>query len=84
MSDSVTINPGTAADLQAIKPLLLELLDPLEKKEGFSVEQSAENFRSLVRDPAHYVLLAKDGDNVLGFIDFTTRRTIMHPRPSGL
>ncbi len=84
MSNKIRIEPATETDLPSIKPLLLELVDAIENREGFSVEQSVENFRILVKDPAYYMLLARDGDNILGFVNFTTRRTIMHPRPSGL
>jgi len=84
MSNRITIELATETDFPSIKPLLLELVDAIENRERFSVEQSVENFRILVKDPAHYMLLARDGDNILGFVNFTTRRTIMHPRPSGL
>jgi ribosomal protein S18 acetylase RimI-like enzyme len=84
MSNDITINPATEADLPSIKPLLLELMDTMDNTEGFDVEQSFENCGILIKDPAHYMLLAKDKDKVAGLVNFTTRKTIMHPRPSGL
>ena len=84
MSKEITIEPVKETDLPAIKLLLPELMDAVTDKEGFDVEQSVENCRTLLKDSAHHMLVAKHKDNVLGFFNFTTRKTIMHPRPSGL
>lgn len=84
MSNDITINPATEADLPSIKPLLLELMDAMDNTEGFDVEQSFENCGILIKDPAHHILVAKDKDTFVGFVNFTTRKTITHPRPSGL
>ena len=84
MLNDITITPATEADLPSIKPLLLELMDTMDNTEGFDIEQSFENCGILIKDPAHYMLLAKDKDTFVGFVNFTTRKTIMHPRPSGL
>lgn len=84
MSNKITIEPATETDLPLVKSLLLELLEAIENAKGLNVEQAIENYRIFVEDTAHYMLLARDGDSVLGFVNFTTRRTIMHPCPSGL
>ncbi len=84
MIKDITVELATEADLPSIKPLLLELMDVMDNTEGFDVEQSFENCIILIKDPAHHILVAKDKDTVVGFVNFTTRKTIMHPRPSGL
>jgi ribosomal protein S18 acetylase RimI-like enzyme len=84
MIKDITVELATEADLPSIKPLLLEVMDVMDNTEGFDVEQSFENCIILIRDPAHHMLVAKDKDTVVGFVNFTTRKTIMHPRPSGL
>lgn len=84
MIKDITVELATEADLPSIKPLLLELMDVMDNTEGFDVEQSFENCGVLIKDPAHHMLVAKDKDTVVGFVNFTTRKTIMHPRPSGL
>ena len=84
MSSNISIEPATETDLPSIKPLLLELMDSMDNTEGFNIEQAFENCRSLIKDPASHILLAKDKDAVIGFINFTTRKTILHPGPSGL
>jgi GNAT superfamily N-acetyltransferase len=84
MSGDVNIETARESDLPAIKRLLLELMDAIEDTEGFDIEQSVENCRIMLNYPGHYMLLARDNDNLLGFVNFTTRRVIMHPNPSGL
>ena len=84
MSGNIVIEKIKEADLPAIKRLLLELMDAIENTEGFDIEQSVENCRIMLNYPGHYMLVARDNDNVLGFVNFTSRRVIMHPNPSGL
>ena len=84
MSIEITIEPATENDLPLIKPLLTELMKAMTDTEGFNVEQSIENCRNRIKDPTQYVLIAKKGDSILGFVNFTIRETIMHPGPSGL
>jgi ribosomal protein S18 acetylase RimI-like enzyme len=84
MPDDIRIVPATEADLPAIRPLLLELREVMDNTGGFAVEQSLENCRVLIRNPAYQILLAKVMDKVAGLVNFSTRKTIMHPRPCGL
>lgn len=84
MTDEIIIEPATQTALPFIKYLLLELMDVVDDTEGFNIEQSVENCRILLEDPANCMLVARDNNRVLGFINFTTRKTIMHPLPSGL
>lgn len=84
VSSNISIKLATEADLPSIKHLLLELIDEVNNTEGFDIEQAVKNCRILIKDPAHHLLLAKDKDEVVGFINFTTRKTLLHPGLSGL
>ncbi len=84
MSGEIIIKPALESDLPLIKPLLLELLNAMEDTAGFDVEQSIENCRTLLSNPVNYILVARDGDEIVGFINFTIRKTVMQPGPSGL
>jgi len=84
MLNGITIDAATITDLLSIKPLLLELMDAMADTEGSDVEQSIENYRILLKEPAHHILVARDKDSILGLVSFIATRTIMHPRPSGL
>jgi len=81
---NIAIVPATEADIPLIKPLLLELLEAMDNTEGLNIEQAFENIRILIKDPASHILLARDKNAVVGFVNFTTRRTIIHPGLSGL
>lgn len=84
MSEDITVTAALENDLPSIKSLLVELMDAVEDTEGFDIEQSINNCEMLIKDPANYILIAKDKDRVFGMVNFTMRRTIMHPLPSGL
>jgi len=59
-------------------------MEAMTDTEGFGIDQAVENCRSLISNPAQYVLVARQGGSILGFINFSTRQTVMHPAPSGL
>lgn len=84
MSQNITIDKATETDLSSIRMLLSELTDVMADTEGFDIEESVKNYRILLKDSSNYILIARRESNILGLINFTTRRTIMHPRPSGL
>ena len=84
MSKEITVQPATESDLHPIRRLLIELMDAIENTEGFDIEQSVKNCAALLDDPASFILTARDDNEILGFINFTARKTIMHPRPSAL
>ncbi len=84
MSDKIRIEPAQEADLPSIRSLLVELIDAMADTKGFSIDQSVENCRSLMRDTAQYVFVARQDTIILGLINFSTRKTLMHPAPSAL
>jgi len=84
VSSNISLELATEADLLSLRPLFLELMDAMDNTEGFNIEQAFENIRILIKDTASHILLAKDRDAVVGFVNFTTRKTIIHPGLSGL
>jgi ribosomal protein S18 acetylase RimI-like enzyme len=83
MSD-IAIRPAREADLASIGPLIRELVESMDSAPDTRFQTAIENCRALMRDPRNHTLVATSGDSVIGFINFTTRRTIVHTRPSGL
>jgi ribosomal protein S18 acetylase RimI-like enzyme len=81
---SLAITPAGEVDLPAIKILMTELLDAMNDTEGLDIEQAARNCREMLQDPAYHMLVARDNDRILGFVNFNTRKTILHPHESGL
>jgi len=84
VSNDISIEPATEADLPFIKPLISELMEAMDDTEDFDIEQAVKNCGILIKDPGHHFLLAKDKNKAVGLVNFTTRKTILHPRPSGL
>lgn len=82
--NKISIELALEADLPSVKPLLMELMDVMENTEGFDIEQAVKNCGMLIKDPDYHLLLAKDKEKVVGFVNFTIRKTILHPGPSGL
>jgi len=84
MTSSTRIGPAQEADLGSIRNLLVELSEAMTDKEGLDIDLSVENCRALIGDPSQYVLVARKGDDIAGFINFSMRKTVMHPAPSAL
>jgi len=59
-------------------------MEAVTDTEGFDLEQSLDTCANLLKDPAHHMLVARDRDAVVGFINFSARRTLTHSGPSGL
>ena len=84
MSNGSVIEEATEADLPSIGPLISELFEAMDSLQDGGPEHAMENCLALIRDPSHHLLVARAGDSLSGFVQFTTRRTILHARPSGL
>jgi ribosomal protein S18 acetylase RimI-like enzyme len=84
MSATTVVTEAIEADLTSIELLIVELLDALENRPALDAATALENCRILLKDPTHHLLVARVDGAVAGFINFTSRRTIVHERPSGL
>lgn len=84
MSKTTIIVAAVKADLPLIKNLLQELMETMEDKEGFNIEHSFLNLEELMKEPSNHLLVAKENNQIVGFVNFTTRKSIMHSGPSGL
>lgn len=82
--NEIVVKRARKSDLASISSLLAELMEALTDTDGFDLNQSIENCRSLILDPSQHVLLARKANTVIGFINFSTRKTLMHPAPSAL
>jgi len=80
----ITIEPAQEADLPSIRLLLVELMEAMNDTEGFDIDRAVGNCRTLMNSPSHYVFVARQGNRVVGFVNFATRQTVLHPAPSAL
>lgn len=80
----VDIRPATEADLSSLQALIAQLFAAMDSPPDTESEDVVENGRTLIRNPSNHIHLATQHDEVVGFINFTTRRTLAHSQPSGL
>ena len=84
MTDSINIAPAQEQDLPAITALIVELSDEVDGQDATGRQMVEKNVRILFHDPAAHFLVARNADTVAGFVNFTTRKTIIHSSESGL
>lgn len=80
----IIIREAKESDLLIIGKLTLELIEAMGDTEGINIKLIAENCRSLLSEANSYILVAEIGEVVVGFVNFTTRKTILHRSLSGL
>jgi len=80
----IQINVVTESDLDEVVSLLRELANTVEDQRGIDIKVTAENLAALLGDSSSHLLVARSDGEVVGFINFTVRRTALHVGPSGL
>ena len=80
----ILIREAKESDLLTIRKLTLELIEAMGNTEGIDIKLIAENCRNLFSKANSYILVAEIKGVVVGFINFTTRKTILHRGLSGL
>jgi len=80
----ILIREAKEADLLTIGKLTLELIEAMGNTEGIDIKLIAENCRNLLNEVNSHILVAEIGGFVVGFVNFTTRKTILHRGLSGL
>jgi ribosomal protein S18 acetylase RimI-like enzyme len=71
------IRPARETDAEALAPLLGQLGYP------FAATEVEPALAELVRDPAHFVLVAEEEGRVVGFVDANFRLQLHHLAPVG-
>lgn len=80
----IIIREAKESDLLTIVKLTLELIEAMGNTEGIDVKLITENCRNLLSEANSYILVAEIGGIIVGFVNFTTRKTILHRGLSGL
>jgi len=84
MIERIIIENAKSGDLTQIKNLLLDLIDGIENTENIDIDNALSNCRQMIDEPNSHILLAKLENDVVGFLNLTTRTTILHSAPSAL
>ena len=80
----IIIREARESDLLTIKKLTLELIEAMGNTEGIDIKLIAENCQNLLSEANSHILVAEIEGVVAGFLNFTTRKTILHRGLSGL
>jgi ribosomal protein S18 acetylase RimI-like enzyme len=83
MTDILT-REAEESDLPIIEKLMTELIEVLDNTKDINIRQVVNNCKNLLKDETSYLLVAEIEGTVTGFINFTTRQTILHQDLSGL
>jgi len=81
---NINIRPALEGDLPAIIALVVELSNEIDGADATDSALIEWNVQETFRDPKTQFLVAHKSGRVVGFVNFTTRRTIIHPSSSGL
>ncbi|MBA3061341.1 MAG: hypothetical protein FP833_00010, partial [Atribacteria sp.] len=80
----IIIRKAKESDLLTIGKLTLELIEAIGDTEGIDIKLIAENCRNLLSEANSYILVAEIEGIIARFVNFTTRKTILHRSLSGL
>ena len=80
----IIIREAKESDLLTIKQLTLELIEAMGNTEAIDIKLIAENCQNLLSEVNSHILVAEIEGVVFGFLNFTTRKTILHRGLSGL
>jgi len=82
--NNTLIRKAKESDSPAIEKLMTELIETMDNTEGINIQLVLENYRNLLSDASSHFLVAEIEGVIVGFINFTTRKTVLHRGPSGL
>lgn len=80
----ILIREAKESDLLTIGKLSLELIETMGDTEGISINLIAENCQNFLSEANSHIIVAEIKGAVVGFVNFTTRKTILHRGLSGL
>jgi len=81
---NVRIREANENDLSAIRKLTVELIETLHYDKGIEIDRVLENCQDLLTDANSHFLVAEMDRVVVGFINITTRKALLHRGPSGV
>jgi len=74
----ISIREARESDLLTIRKLTLELIETMGNTEGIDIKLIAENCQNFLSEANSHILVAEIEGVVVGFLNFTTRKTILH------
>jgi GNAT superfamily N-acetyltransferase len=84
MAEKIQINIASENDFGQIKSLVIQLQNDIGGIEKTETKTIQKNLEELFYSPSSHMLVARDGKNLIGFVNFFIRKTILHESSSGL
>lgn len=84
MNELIIIESAKIDDLPKIEALLRDLLDAIDDTDKMDTKLAIDNCRQMIDEPNSHILLARLEKDIVGLVNFTIRKTILHNAPSGL
>ena len=82
--NGILVRKASEKDLPSIENVIIELIESLDNKVGIEKKAAVINFKEILKDSNSNFFIAEINGTIVGFINFMTRRTLLHPGPSGL
>ena len=84
MTAKIKIESASKEDLVKISSLIDELQSDYSEEDKLDLVTIKNNLRELYKNPNSYFYLARYKEKIVGFVNFSTRKTILHPSASAL
>jgi ribosomal protein S18 acetylase RimI-like enzyme len=80
----ITVREAKKSDLPVIESLIKELIKTISNQKGIDIQHAVDNCKMLINDPHVCFLVAELNKTIVGFINVTIRKTMLHQGLSGL
>jgi len=84
MTESYLISSAVEGDLSGIKELALMLSEEIDGSAQADIRIIKKNVRKLFKNADAHFIVARSSSTVIGFVNFTVRKTILHESGSAL
>jgi len=84
MTEKIKIDSASKEDLSGISSLIDELQSDLDEEDILDPATIKNNLLELYKDPNSFLYLARQKNTIVGFVNFSIRKTILHPSASAL
>ena len=82
--NNLIIRKATFSDLSIVSSLINELIDSFKQLDGIDINIAIKNYHRILRDGNSHMLLAEIDNQIIGFINFSIRQSLLHKGYSGL
>jgi ribosomal protein S18 acetylase RimI-like enzyme len=79
-----TVRKAKKSDLPAIESLTKEVMKTIANQKGIDIQHAVDKCKMLINDPHACFFVAELNKTIVGFINVTIRKTILHQGLSGL